>query len=254
MMYESEINEGNGRFAVVIPVYNHGRTVKDVAAAAVALGWPVYVVDDGSTDGCDPRLESMVGVTLLRHRVNHGKGAALMTGFRAAAGHADWAITLDADGQHFPEDARKLIDAVPRGRRPVILGCRLRMSAVGAPWTSRFGRGFSNFWVRMAGGPRVADSQSGFRIYPLPEVLQLGVRAQRYQFEVEVLVKAARAGMEVIEAPVRISYPPGGERVSHFRPFVDFWRNTTTFSRLIARRVIPERARAKKSGAGGASR
>jgi glycosyltransferase involved in cell wall biosynthesis len=243
-----------GRFAVVIPLYNHGRTVKAVATAASALGWPVYVVDDGSTDGGDPSLEFVANLCLLRHRVNLGKGAALMTGFRVAAERADWAITLDADGQHFPEDAQALIDAIPQGRRPIMLGCRLRMSAEGAPWTSRFGRGFSNFWIRMADGPRVTDSQSGFRIYPLPEVLQLGVRAQRYQFEIEVLVKAAWSAMEVIEAPIRVSYPPEAERESHFRPFGDFWRNTTTFARLITRRVVLRRPRARKSAVPGASR
>lgn len=227
------------KFAVVIPVFNHGPTVKAVAGAALALGGPVYVVDDGSTDGGDARLESLEGLCLLRHSENRGKGAALMTGFRAAAGQgADWAITLDADGQHAPEDALALIAAIPQGRRPIILGRRLRMATEGAPWTSRFGRGFSNFWIRMAGGPRVTDSQSGFRIYPLPEVLQLDVRAQRYQYEIEVLVKAAWASMEVVEVPIGVRYPPKAERVSHFRPFVDFWRNTATFARLITRRVV----------------
>lgn len=247
MSSESEPRSGKGRFAVLIPVFNHGRTLKAVAAAASALGWPVYVVDDGSTDGGDPDLESVADLHLLRHDLNLGKGAALMTGFRAAAENADWVITLDADGQHFPGDARALIDAIPAGSRPIILGRRLQMSAEGVPWTSRFGREFSNFWIRMAGGPRVSDSQSGFRIYPLPEVLQLDVRAKRYQFEIEVLVKAAWAGMDVIEAPVGVSYPPGAERVSHFRPFMDFWRNTTTFSRLITRRVVLGRPRGKKA-------
>lgn len=247
MAFESKTAEVRDRFAVVIPVFNHGRTVKAVATAASALGWPVYVVDDGSTDGGDPSLASMASLILLRHRVNRGKGAALMTGFRAAAERADWAITLDADGQHFPEDAHALIDTIPPGRRPIMVGCRLQMSAQEVPWTSRFGRGFSNFWVRMAGGPRVTDSQSGFRIYPLPEVLHLGVRAQRYQFEIEVLVKAAWSAIEVIEAPIGVSYPPKAERVSHFRPFVDFWRNTTTFARLITRRVVLGPSRVKKS-------
>ncbi len=237
------MSKGKDRFAVIIPVYDHGRTVKAVATAALALGFPVLVVDDGSTDGCDPSLESIEGIRLLRHRVNRGKGAALMTGFRAAAEYADWGITLDADGQHFPDDAHALMDAIPPGRRPIILGRRLQMAAEGAPWTSRFGKEFSNFWIRMAGGPRVTDSQSGFRIYPLPEVMQLGVRAQRYQFEIEVLVKAAWSDIEVVEAPIGISYPPGTERVSHFRPGMDFWRNTTTFARLITRRVVLGRPR-----------
>lgn len=254
MACESKVANGRGRFAVVIPVYNHGRTVKAVATAALALGWPVYVVDDGSTDGEDPSLESMANLRLLRHRVNRGKGAALMTGFRAAAECANWAITLDADGQHFPEDALGLIDAIPQGRRPIVLGCRSQMLAEGAPWASRFGRGFSNFWIRMAGGPQVTDSQSGFRIYPLPEVLQLGVRAQRYQFEIEVLVKAAWSAMKVIEVPIGVRYPPKAERVSHFRPVVDFWRNTTTFARLITCRLVLERPGTGKSIAAGENR
>lgn len=227
------------KFAIIIPVYNHGRTLKGVVTASLALGGPVYVVDDGSTDGGDARLESVEGLYFLRHSENRGKGAALMTGFRAAAGQgAGWAITLDADGQHAPEDALALIAAIPQGRRPIVLGCRRQMEAEGAPWTSRFGRGFSNYWIRMAGGPRVTDSQSGFRIYPLPEVLDLPVCARRYQYEIEVLVKAAWASMEVIEAPIGVRYPPEGERISHFRPFMDFWRNTTTFARLITRRVV----------------
>ena len=97
---------------------------------------------------------------------------------------------MDGDGQHHPEDAQTLIRAIPTGIRPIVVGYRQEMSEAGAPWTSRFGRGFSNFWIRMAGGPLVTDSQSGLRVYPLPETLQLGVRARRYQFEVEVLVKA----------------------------------------------------------------
>lgn len=227
-----------GRFAVVIPVYNHGTRVRAVVTAALTLALPVFVVDDGSTDGSGGAVEGMAGVQLLQHPENRGKGAALMTGFRAAAAVADWAVTIDADGQHHPEDATALIQALSGTRRAIVIGCRRRMLTEGAPWTSRFGRGFSNFWVRSAGGPRVVDSQSGFRIYPLPEVLHLGVRAMRYQFEVEVLVRAAWAGLPVVEAPIRVTYGAKGERISHFRPFVDFMRNSNAFSRLILQRIF----------------
>jgi len=227
-----------GRFAVVIPVYNHGQTVASVVAGALALKLPVIVVDDGSSDrGCRD-IARTAGIRIIRHAANTGKGAALVSGFRAAAGMADWAITLDADGQHHPEDALRLMQAIPDSLRPIVIGCRKAMLDAGAPWTSRFGKGFSNFWITMSGGPRVTDSQSGFRIYPLPEVLHLGVRAKRYQFEIEVLVKANWAGLPVIEAPVRVIYQTDVARVSHFRPFVDFMRNTGTFARLICRRVF----------------
>jgi hypothetical protein len=119
-----------------------------------------------------------------------------------------------------------------------MIGTREGMAGTHVPWTSRFGRGFSNFWVSLSGGPRITDSQSGFRIYPLPEAMDLKVAAKRYQFEVEILVKARWRKMSVMEAPIRVRYAPGKERISHFRPFVDFVRNTNTFGRLIFQRIV----------------
>jgi glycosyltransferase involved in cell wall biosynthesis len=228
------------KVAVVIPVYNHGPMIAAVIGQAHELGLPIFVVDDGSTDYTAEILRSLAGITVLAHSGNRGKGAALLTGFAAAHGAGcQWAITLDGDGQHLPADARQLLAAVPAGVRCLVIGCRGGMDKGSAvPWTSRFGRGFSNFWVRACGGPAVSDSQSGFRLYPLPETLQLGTRARRYQFEVEVLVRARQAGLAVYEAPVRVIYPAAGERVSHFRPFIDFLRNSETFSRLLLGRVL----------------
>lgn len=164
-----------------------------------------------------------------------------MTGFMAASHVADYAITIDADGQHDPEDALNLIEAIPLKKRPLVIGVREGMDEnVGGhiPWTSRFGRKFSNFWVRLSGGPALRDSQSGMRIYPLPEAMSLPVRARRFQFEVEILVQAKRKGIPVLEAPIRVFYDPEGSRISHFRPFVDFLRNSKTFSRLIFTRIF----------------
>ena len=224
-------------FSVIIPVYNHADTVGDVAAAALQLGFPVMVVDDGSADGSAERAGQVDGVTLLRHAVNRGKGAAIKTGLRAASRVSRWAIALDADGQHNPLDAHTLIQAIPEASRPIVVGVRQGMEAEGVHWTSRFGRKFSNFWVWAAGGYRCRDSQSGFRIYPVPETLQLGIVSDRYQFEVEVIVKARWKKLPLVEAPVSVRYPPG-ERVSHFRPFVDFMRNSKTFTRLIVQRLF----------------
>jgi glycosyltransferase involved in cell wall biosynthesis len=229
---------GQNRFALVIPVFNHERTVADVVHRTMDLEVPVVVVDDGSTDTTFDRIKGIPGIRILRHPFNRGKGAALMTGFEQAAELADWVITLDADGQHDPDDARSLMRAVPTGSRPILIGRRTGMQGAEVPWTSRFGRGFSNFWVRMAGGPAVKDSQSGFRVYPLPECLHLGVRARRFQFEVEILVKAGWMGIPVVESPVRVSYRPGTPRISHFHPFFDFLRNFGMFSRLITYRVL----------------
>ena len=226
------------RFAFVIPAYNHAGTVAQVVADAQALGFPVFVVDDGSTDNTYDQIKEIAGIKILRHEQNQGKGAAIMTGFAAASAVADFAITIDADGQHYPQDAQKLIKAIPKKTRSIVVGARDYMPGEHVPWTSSFGRKFSNFWVRTSGGPAISDSQSGFRIYPLPEALNLKTKTRRFQFEVEILVKARRNGIPVIEAPVRVNYNPNGARISHFRPFVDFMRNSSTFTRLIFRRIF----------------
>ena len=229
------------RFAVVIPVYNHVATITEVVRQARELRHPVFVVDDGSTDDTPQRLKKIPGINIVTHRQNTGKGAAILTGFAAAVDMADWAITIDADGQHYPKDARRLIGALPDGIRPIVVGKRIYAAGEHVPWTSRFGRKFSNFWVWVSGGPALSDSQSGMRIYPLPESINLEVKARRFQFEVEILVKAKRRGIPVIEVPVRVNYNPGGKRISHFRPFVDFMRNSSTFGRLIFTRVFSRR-------------
>jgi glycosyltransferase involved in cell wall biosynthesis len=228
----------NNRFAFVIPVYSHAGTVAQVIKDAQALGYPIFVVDDGSTDNTYDQIKDIKGIQVLRHDQNIGKGAAILTGFAAASSVADFAITIDADGQHFPEDARNLIKVIPENTRPIVVGAREGMVGKHVPWTSSFGRKFSNFWVRTSGGPKISDSQSGFRIYPLPEVIDLKTKARRFQFEVEILVHAHRKGIPVIEAPIRVRYNPEGGRISHFRPFVDFCRNSSTFSRLIFRRIF----------------
>ncbi len=238
---EQRVAKSHSRFAFIIPVYNHAETVAQVVSETLALGYPVFVVDDGSTDETPQRLAEIKGINLLHHSENEGKGAAILTGFMAASHSADYVITIDADGQHDPKDALKLINAIPAKKRPIIIGAREGMTAsLGAhiPWTSRFGRKFSNFWVLMSGGPKLSDTQSGMRIYPLPEAMSLNTRARRFQFEVEILVQAKRKGIPILETPINVFYNLDGSRISHFRPFVDFLRNTKTFTRLIFTRMF----------------
>jgi glycosyltransferase involved in cell wall biosynthesis len=225
-------------FAIIIPVFNHEQRVKEVILQALALEIPIYVVDDGSTDRTSEIVDSISGITVLRHKLNLGKGAALLSGFAAAAKKSKWAISIDADGQHNPVDALKLIQAIPTAQRCLIVGKREGMGGINVPWTSKFGRKFSNFWVWVSGGPLLMDSQSGFRVYPLPESLSLGVKSRRFQFEVEVIVKAKQQHIPVYEAPIQVVYQKGSARVSHFHPWKDFLRNSATFSRLIINRIF----------------
>jgi len=239
-------------FAFVIPVFNHARNVGQVAEAAAASGAEVVVVDDGSTDG-SAEAAAVAGARVIRHDGNRGKGAAILTGLAALRATAAFAITVDADGQHRPDEARKLLAALwpagaERPERALVVGARRGMDQAAVPWTSRMGRGFSGFWVWAAGGPKVSDSQSGFRVYPVAETLALPTRARRFEFEVEVLVRAWRAGMSIREVPISVAYDPPGGRVSHFRPWRDFGRNSATFTRLIVGRFVPG-AKGSRDGA-----
>ena len=238
-------------FAFVVPVYNHARNVRQVVLAAVASGAPVVVVDDGSTDGSGDVVANIACATVIRHEKNLGKGAAILTGLAAVAAppvNARFAVTVDADGQHNPDDARGLFavvwpDGEPGPRVALVLGARTGMEGRAVPWSSRAGRGFSGFWVWTSGGPMLSDSQSGFRVYPVAETLALPTAARRFEFEVEVLVRARHAGIPIVEVPVPVTYDPPGGRVSHFRPWRDFGRNAATFTRLIASRFMPTRRR-----------
>lgn len=232
-----------GRFAFVIPVYNHPGSLPGVVAGVRTYGLPVFVVDDGSNAETRAVVDGLEGVRVLRHETNQGKGAALLRGLAAASAVADWAVCLDADGQHDPADAARLMELARQGSRRILVGRRRGMHGPHIPWTSRFGRRFSNFWVWASGGPPIQDTQSGYRVYPLPEILRLGSRARRFQWEVEIVVLARWKALPVEEAEVGVVYAPRGERISHFRPWTDFWRNAGTFMRLMLTRLCVPRSR-----------
>jgi len=246
--------DAGATFAFVIPVFNHARNIEQVVQSALASGAPVIVVDDGSTDETRDKVAGLSGVTVVRHSENRGKGAAILTGLATAASaptRAHFVVTVDGDGQHNPDDARRLLAGLwadGRLQTAFVLGNRSGMDQAHVPWTSRAGRRFSGFWIWASGGPMLADSQSGFRVYPVAETLALPTRARRFEFEVEVLVHARRAGLPIREVPVTVAYSPPGGRVSHFRPWRDFGRNSMAFTRLLVGRFVPGLGRRRRLG------
>lgn len=236
------------RFAIVIPVYNHGTSIETVISRAKGLGADIIVINDGSTDDTAARLGQIPDIRVITHARNAGKGAAIQTGLAEAAQLADYAVTIDADGQHDPADAPALMAAAADSGRALIVGCRTGMEQSHIRYGSRMGRRFSNFWVWVCGGPKLSDSQSGFRAYPLPWALRWGAVCSRFDFEVEILVRACRHGVAVIEVPVRVHYLPADQRISHFRPGLDFLRNAKIFTRLMARRFADFLRKSAKKG------
>ena len=212
------------RYCVIIPTYNNCGTVQDVIERVLKQCGDVIVVNDGSTDSTYDILQGITGIQVLTHSRNLGKGMALKTGLREAIKDGfSHALTIDADGQHFPEDIPVLMEASKSNPGSIIIGCR-NLTSENMPRGNTFANRFSNFWFRLQTGQRIDDTQSGFRIYPLGSIHGMGLVTSRYESELELMVFAAWHGVRIQGVPVRVLYQPEGERVSHFRPFRDFFR------------------------------
>ena len=237
-MYNCRMGKPFPRTLIVIPVCNHAATLRAVARNALAEGFPVLVFDDGSTDG---GLDTVVDLPVVRHRCssNRGRGAAILAAAELAirSGY-DAIVTIDADGRHDPADARRLLDAASASWPAVAIGAR-RMENANPPRSSVFGRDFSNFWVRLECGHALPDTRSGFRLYPADFLHAGGFLSTGFPFEVEVLVRAAWAGLPILSVPVPVQPPPAGERVSRFHPFLDNLRLSCLHAWLVIRSLLP---------------
>lgn len=209
-------------FCVIVPTYNNSKTLRRVLDAVLAQTRNVIVVNDGSTDETAQILSGYPQITPIKFAQNSGKGKALREGFKKAVamGH-DYAITIDSDGQHFATDIPAFIEEIRANGAALLIGSR-NMKQEGVPGKSSFGNNFSNFWFWFETGIRMEDTQSGFRLYPLRRIPKKYV-TNKFEFEIEVIVRSAWKGIPVKNIPIQILYDPN-ERVSHFRPFRDFTR------------------------------
>lgn len=222
---------------IVIPVYNHGSTLRDVATRAMNYG-DVLIVDDGSTDGGSDQLHDL-DLRIIRHDENFGKGQAILTAAeKARALGKTHIITIDADGQHFPEEIPDFIKAAGKSPEAIFVGSR-NFEGQNVPGSSKFGRSFSNFWLRVQTGTKLSDVQSGFRAYPLEIFEVVKTSETRYAFEVEILVKSAWAGYELKDLPIEVHYPNPDERISHFDALKDNVRISLLNTRLTMRAFVP---------------
>ena len=224
---------------VVVPTYNNAGTIQGVLEEVLRYVGDVVVVNDGSTDSTARILERMSGeVTVVSYPNNRGKGYALKTGLlKARELGFKYAVTIDSDGQHFPEDLLKFAEALRLHPGAMVVGSR-GLDHENMPEKNKFANNFSNFWFRLQTGVRLSDTQTGYRLYPLRRLYGLRLLTSRYEAELELLVYAAWHGVELVEIPVRVYYPPEGERVSHFRPFVDFARISLLNSALCFFAVV----------------
>lgn len=223
---------------IAIPTYNNKLTLRKIVDAAIATGFPVLVVDDGSTDGA---IDTIKGSTanIINFESNKGKGAAIL-------GASIWAeekgyshiVTIDADGQHEPQEAPGLIEEARKHPLSIVVGKR-NFEEAAVPKSSRFGRWWSNLWCRITTGRSIGDSQSGFRVYPVEALRKIKCMGHKYDFEVEILVRGVWAGLTIIDHPVSVNYSPQTKEASHFDPFHDNVRISKAYTRLVIRHFLP---------------
>ena len=213
------------RVCVMVPTYNNAGTVVDVVKGILQLTDDLIVVIDGCTDDTRERLDE-AGLDIVRvdYAQNRGKGHALLAGFeKALAMDYDYVITIDADGQHLPEDIPVFLEALQKHPDSLIIGAR-NLHQENMSSGSTFANKFSNFWFKVQTGIALSDTQTGYRLYPLRRLTGKRFITSRYEAELELLVFSAWANIPIHEVPVNVYYPPKEERVSHFRPFADFLR------------------------------
>jgi len=238
-------------FCVIVPTYNNQKTLKKVLDSILDFTTNIIIVNDGSTDSTSEILKSYSQVTQIHHPKNLGKGRALRNGFRKALELGfEYAITIDSDGQHFAADILVFLKAIQDEPNALLIGSR-NMTQENVPKKSSFGNKFSNFWFKFETGIKLDDTQSGFRLYPL-RLLPKRFFTNKFEFEIEVIVRSAWKGIVVKNIPIQVLYDPA-ERVSHFRPFQDFTRISILNTVLVTNALLYIKPRdffrrAKKKG------
>lgn len=212
---------------VLIPVYNHEHAIGAVVAGVLEHDVPCILVDDGSSAACAKVLDDLAAaqpekIKLVRHRLNSGKGAAVLTGFlQAAEAGYSHVLQIDADGQHCVADIPKFLDLAAAHPDAIVAGYPQYDESV--PKLRLYGRYLTHVWVWINTlSFQIKDSMCGFRVYPVAPVIALAARQKigaRMNFDTDILVRLYWDGLDVLNLPTRVSYPADG--VSHFRVWLD---------------------------------
>lgn len=241
MILPSPMSDPAANIVVVIPAFNEAATIRELTKRVLQIVQDVVVVDDGSTDATSEQLAGL-RVKLVRNERNLGKAASLWKGFEhALARGAQLIVTLDGDGQHQPEDIPRLLNLAERSPQCIVVGARLH-DKKNFPPSRYYANQFARFWISWAAGYPIADTQSGFRVYPASLFAVLARRDVAWNgfvFESEILIAAGELGVRSVAVAIPGIYPKVA-RASHFRPVADIARIVAMVAgRLLRRGMNP---------------
>ena len=214
---------------IVIPAYQPDEKLTGVVDALIEkTNFPIVIVDDGSRDDCQPLfadLDRREQVTVLHHEVNRGKGAAMKTAFQYIYDHcpdAEGVITVDADGQHLPDDVLRVAEAFRSHQDALVTGSRRFTGNV--PFKSRAGNAITRFVFAISTGVKVYDTQTGLRAFSRDNIPRmLALKGDRYEYEISQLLYCCREMIPIVEVPIETVYIEDNAS-SHFRALRDSWR------------------------------
>jgi len=229
----------NPQTCILLPTYNNGQTLAHIIDNVLEYLPSIIVVNDGSTDNTSEILKRYEGkIEAIEYEKNRGKGYALTRGFdRAEQLGYTHVITIDTDGQHFASDIPLFLKAAHENPDILAVGNR-NLTPDNMPSKNTFANKFSNFWFTLQTAQRLPDTQTGFRLYPLQKMKRLRPITSRYEAELEILVRCAWRKIKIQSIPIQVYYAPQGERVSHFRPGVDFARISVLNSVLTLLAIV----------------
>jgi len=212
--------------AAIIPCLNEARSIGEVVVAVKRQLPNVIVVDDGSADGTGA-IAREAGAEVLRHECTCGKGAALRTGWqRARAAGFKWALCLDGDGQHAPEDIPQFLDCAQRSGARLVIGNRMDNPAA-MPWLRRFVNRWMSHRISRAAGVPLPDSQCGFRLMHLETWTTLPIHAAHFEIESDMLLAFAAHGCRMEFVPIQVIYKSEQSKIHPLRDTVrwfQWWR------------------------------
>ena len=223
------------QIAALIPAYNEEKRIGEVVRSVYALPCinTVIVIDDGSRDATAQKAAE-AGAAVLRHQTNEGKGAALRTGFAHLTKQDGFTavITLDADGQHKPEEIPLFIEEFIHSEADIIIGNRM-LKTKDMPLIRYLTNELTSWVTSLLAKNKVSDSQSGYRIISTEVLRNISLNASNFEIESEVIIKAGQKGFSIKEIPISTVYLPDSVKESKINPFVD----TCRFFRLVLRNL-----------------
>jgi glycosyltransferase involved in cell wall biosynthesis len=192
------------KVTVVIPAYNESKRISSVLEELVSTGLPVIVVDDGSRDKTQEGALKYP-VTVLKHKINLGKGAAIKTGCKAAfLNGAEAVIVMDADGQHKVNDLERFISALEKEKYDIVFGSRNWVR--GIPLVRFLGNKFASVLVNLLFKIYISDLICGYRGFTKKAFMKMKLESVGYEIETEMVVRTGREHLKYCEVSVETVY------------------------------------------------